>query len=172
MKSKCKEDHCMQTACKLRRSSLHLVSSSRSYIISLWNLFWVMTIFIWMQQDQLPKIRFPKTLNYLNTTTCIILLTAAWQSINDIQNSIEYLRTSSLSQWMKCSCSQLGDATIIQSFHTAWKIPEWQMIFVNSSNSPFFQLLIIETLLAGLPLRGAGSGISPDYYECGPQLLS
>ena len=62
-----------------------LSSSSRSYIISLWNLFWVITIFIWMQQDQLPKIRFPKTLNYLNTTTRIILLTAAWQSISDIQ---------------------------------------------------------------------------------------
>ena len=36
-----------------------------------------MTILIWMRQDQLPEIRFPKTLNYPNTTTCPILLTAA-----------------------------------------------------------------------------------------------
>ena len=144
-------------------------SSSRSCIISLWNLFWVMTILIWMRQDQLPEIRFPKTLNYLTTTTCIILLTAAWQSINDIQ--IQYSTWEQAvwaNEWNVPAANLVMPLSFrVSTQHGKYLSDKW--FFVNSSNSPFFQLLIIETLLAGLPLRGA---VSPDYYECGPQLLS
>lgn len=135
MKSKCKEDHCMQTA------MIFFVFSSSSpscYIISLWNLFWVMRILIWMRQDQLPEIRFPKTVKYLNTTTCIIVLTAPWQSINDIQ--IQY-STWEQAVWANEWNVPAANLVMPLSFRVSTQQGKYlsdKWFFLNSSNSPFF----------------------------------